>query len=1062
MQLNLFLSDALHTANKNLIERLSDNRKVGGNHIVIVPDRFTLSAEKDLLRELNLAGSFDVTVTSFVRLSKLLLKDKAKKVLSSEGSVMLLSKVIAEMREDLTFYKKASERSGFASEIYAVITNIRNNCYTVEDLKKSVDDLPDYVKEKTKDIITLYEGYLKALSDGHLDGSTLLSEFSALIPESDYIAESDIYLFDYFSFTAEQRRAISALIKSAKSVNIAFLRVGEGHKNQRIYPEKEYIRLVNLAKDNAVKYEIYEKHGEFDIGRKRVARELFSYGKKEKTTGGKGIVVFEAESAEEEIVYLARAIKKLVKEGYRYRDIAVLSGDVEGSKKILKRVFSRHEIPYFADEKTILSSTPLARYITALISASITKPDVWEGEEIASNPFSGIPYERVRGFSQYVLRHSVSYMQEKSFKIGKTHENYEDADFVRSEVMKKIIRLSPVDKAKNHVEKIKNFIESDEIKAKNEILVQKMGKLQDEYAKTCAEQSLVKLCSVLDQLQEILSDTEITREEFLSVFTSAINAVNVSYIPMFVDSVYVGGASESRFTEGRVLFISSAQAGKLPLESARDGILGDDEERALKRVNIDLSPTAVEASYEEKTHLLQLMLMPKERLFISYVKSEECRPSDMVGDLLEMFSDIEVENARSLWGEIAEKSEVGSDRAIDFLTSDTATAEYAYAFSQKEGEIYNSLKSILQREEEYADKKEVKDIPNAKEVFFPYHTSISQIGSYFRCPYAHYFERALGVRKIETGSSASLAGSYIHAILEIGIGEWIKKGYPDTESQEFQDIVDNTSDIVDKMEEFAPYLGEKYATVRRRLKKEGKESLRAVAKQAQTSDYKPKLVEYNFSRDDAYLEGAKVKIKLDGKIDRIDSYEDKSVLIDYKTGGYPEGAKDLYYGKGVQLPVYMATLDKKGYDTRGAFYYPISADYVKEDKKSPRLKGNIDGGELSAFDKTFSFDTGSEYLELDIKEVKGGKAFRSPGDQLVCDQETLRAIKEYAVKVCEKAVDEMAEGYIAPSPVKGVCEYCAYKILCEDRVVKTRTQKSVKNADIVRIMSERCQDEVDE
>jgi len=292
------------------------------------------------------------------------------------------------------------------------------------------------------------------------------------------------------------------------------------------------------------------------------------------------------------------------------------------------------------------------------------------------------------------------------------------------------------------------------LEQKSQKLAKKQSELGDEYASSCTEQSLQKFNSVLDQMEKVLSTTELDREEFLAILTSAVNEVKVSYIPMFVDSVYVGGASESRFTEGKVLFIVNTEAGKLPLESARDGILGDDEEKALKRINIDLSPTAVEASFEEKTHLLQLMLMPKERLFISFVKGEEVRPSDMVVDLKEMFSDLTVYDERKLFGEDGCKTIDGIERAMSYLTADRLTAEYYYAFSQKEGPIYHSVRATLGKDEEKYEKKTVHAIPNAKEVFFPRHTSISQITNYFRCPYVHYFDRALGVKKIETGTSA--------------------------------------------------------------------------------------------------------------------------------------------------------------------------------------------------------------------------------------------------------------------------------------------------------------------
>ena len=1055
MGLNLFTSDSLYQANEALITQLKKNREVGGNHIVIVPDRFTLSAETDLLKRLDIHGAFDINVTGFSRLAKKMLGDKTQKLLTAEGSVMLMSKAIIEVKEELEFYKKASNQRGFASELYAVITNIRNNCYTVDDLKAVVEELPEYLCKKTKDVIKVFEKYMEILGENRLDGSTLLSEFSKLIPESDEIADSDVYVFDFFSYTAEQRRILASLIKSAKSVNLAFLKAPEEYKNKRIYPSKEYQKLIALAKGVEVKELFFPTP--FDSGRKRVASELFSYDEKEKKEGGEGIVLYCAEDVEDEIVNLARNIKYLIKHGYRYRDISVLSGDTKGCLATLKRVFNGHKIPYFADEKTVLESTPLLRLVTALINAT-SSIDVWEGEDISRNPLFSVSLEECEDFSNFVIKHSIGYLSDKPFNIGKAHPSYKGAESVRQKIINAIIKLEPMDSAENHVKKIRDFLENYDIEAKIVELGKKQEKIGDDYAKACSEQSYKKLLSILTQAEEVLSNTTLSKEEFIAIFESATSKMEISYIPMHVDTVYVGGAKDSRFAEGKVLFVMQAQSRVLPLERKREGILGDAEEKILKNHNVDLSPTAMEESFEEKIHTLELLIMPKEKLFLSYVNSEENRPSALIKDLIDLFSDLEERDHRSFWGEDLDQDEEKLNRALNYLTVDRATAEYAYAFSQKEEKIHKILAKTLQKEEK-TDKIEVKNIENAKEIFFPYHTSISQIGKYFACPYQHYFDRALKVKRVETATSASLAGSFIHAVLEIGVRDWINSGYIAVSSKEFKDIVKSTITRVSAEEDFAPFLGDKYKTMGDRLKKEGENALFSVVERAQESDFKPVLLEYDFAQDEVFLEGEKIKIKLDGKIDRIDKFGDKTVLLDYKTGGYPDGATDLYYGKGVQLPIYMETLDQKGESTVGAFYYPLSEDYVKADQKAQRLKGNIDGEYLSSFDKTFTPTEGSKYLSVDV--LKSGD-IDAKSKQVVCKSKELESLKKYAKAVCERAVDEMSEGYIAPSPIKGACKYCDYKLLCERRRVKVREKRKVKNEDIVRIVfGEEQVDEMD-
>ncbi len=1050
--LKIFSSDALHTANAKIIAFLKERRKNGGNHIVIVPDRFTLSGEKDVLRAIGEKGAFDTQVTSFKRLATQVLGNKAKKVLTSEGAVMLLSKVIAKNRDKLSFYAHASKTSGFASELYAVITAIRNNCHTTEDIREKIPEMPEYIQAKSQDIVLLYDEYLKELSNKRMDGSTLLQALTQEIPENDYISRSDLYIFDFFSFTAEQRRVIKALIKRAKSVNIALVKTGKENKNGRIYPAKEYERILALAKGESIQEDYTDS--EMDDGRKRVIREMFSYSGNAQSTGGKGICIYQAETRDGELVHLARTIQKLVRDGYRYKDIAVLCGDVEGSLPSLKRIFSRHGVPFFADEKTILSTTPLYRFIKAAIIAGERRLTAENARELIKSPFSGLKVGEVLDFLNYVTKYSQNYIPtSKPFELGLECEYYKNAEKVRASVLNFRCNLKKTDTGAGYATEIENFLQNNEIAEKVLSLAKIQREIGDEFSASCSEQSYKKINSVLEQIKDVLGETELTREEFFHVLSSAAESVNISYTPMFVDNVYVGGASESRFTECKVLCVTGAIAGKLPVEGERVGILGESEERAFKRVGLDLSPTALESSLEEKLHLLQLVIMPKEKLFISYCAVDEEKRSDVVSDLISLFSDLSFETERTFYGDLAEQDEEKLKRAKDYLLSFRQVAEYAYAFSSFGEKLTKTLEKALKKGEKKNERREVLQVSDGKEAFFPKgRTSISQMEKYFRCPYSHYFSYGLGVRPVETGSSATLIGSFLHFVLEVGLKEYGEQGCPKVGGEKFQEIVKNAIEKALSNTDFEPLKSAKFKTIKERVIKEGEKALMQVAKFAEKSEYKPVAFEYSFGYDKEpfYIKGEKIKLVLTGKIDRIDKSQEKAVLLDYKTGGFPKGATDLYYGTGVQLVLYMSVFDKTGVETVGSFYYPLSNEYVKEGKSTTRLSGNILGSELSAFDNSMNPIVGkSAYLDVDFKD--NGKPNTNAQETLLNEKE-LSALKEYSERVCAGAVDEMSDGVITPTPLADACNWCTFSVLCKGLKVYNRQKKTVKKDDVVKII----------
>ena len=94
--LNLILTDTL--VSQPITDALASRYGKGGNHLVIVPDRFTLSYERVLLRRLGLKGAFDIEVASFSRLADVALAEGHKGALNSLSEVMLLRKVIEDNR----------------------------------------------------------------------------------------------------------------------------------------------------------------------------------------------------------------------------------------------------------------------------------------------------------------------------------------------------------------------------------------------------------------------------------------------------------------------------------------------------------------------------------------------------------------------------------------------------------------------------------------------------------------------------------------------------------------------------------------------------------------------------------------------------------------------------------------------------------------------------------------------------------------------------------------------------------------------------------------------------
>jgi ATP-dependent helicase/DNAse subunit B len=186
-----------------------------------------------------------------------------------------------------------------------------------------------------------------------------------------------------------------------------------------------------------------------------------------------------------------------------------------------------------------------------------------------------------------------------------------------------------------------------------------------------------------------------------------------------------------------------------------------------------------------------------------------------------------------------------------------------------------------------------------------------------------------------------------------------------------------------------------------RLLEEAVQLCISIADGINSSVFKPVngMLEYRFSTDE-----------ITGFIDRVETYGEYVRIIDYKTGRIDTALKNIYTGRNLQLPAYLkAAAEKTGKIPVGAYYFPIRNEYEKlsEKEKSPiRLLGYV----------TAAVSLPAEQMRKDItfSQIEMEGLFRYTGEMII------------------RAKREIKKGNIKMSPFKGACDYCDFKIICDE------------------------------
>ena len=114
--------------------RCINPKDIDTNYFIVVPDRFSLQAEKILFETLNLKSTFNVNIISLTGLAeKVLQKTKYNYSNSSvlEG-VLIVKKACETLKDKLKFYTKTTPN--FCLEMYKTIIQIKSSLLSADDL----------------------------------------------------------------------------------------------------------------------------------------------------------------------------------------------------------------------------------------------------------------------------------------------------------------------------------------------------------------------------------------------------------------------------------------------------------------------------------------------------------------------------------------------------------------------------------------------------------------------------------------------------------------------------------------------------------------------------------------------------------------------------------------------------------------------------------------------------------------------------------------------------------------------------------------------------------------
>lgn len=1049
------------------------------NYLVLVPEQFTMQTQKDLCLMHPRGGIMNIDVLSFGRLAHRVFEEVGednRTVLDDEGKNLVLRKIANNFEDELTVLKGNLKKQGYISEVKSVISEFTQYGVDFDRLDEFMDTVsPDsYLYYKLRDIRRVYEGFEDYLSGRYITKEEMLDVLSRVVPESEILKGSVVALDGFTGFTPVQDRLLGELLRVCDRV-IVTVEMDERedpfvyrHPYQLFALSKQMVTsLVKIAQEAGVEIEepvcLYDtppKRFEHNAQMAFLETNLFRYSGAKYEGENSALSLHEARNPRMEAGGAAEGIRYLVREkGYHYRDIAVITSDMEVYADALEKACAAFDIPIFMDHKKSILLNAFVEYLRSLLAMAEQNFTYESVFRYLRTGLGGFADDEVDRLENYCLALGIKgYKSWQQVWTRTTAEAGEDElaelNHLRVRFVEKIQELVFVLKQRSKTVRditlaVYTFIADEGMQAKLAEMEQEFQRQGDlALAKEYAQIYRIVL-DLFDKFVELLGDERISLREYCELLDAGLEEAKVGVIPPSLDQVVIGDVERTRIRNIRALFFLGANDTLLPGNLNGGGLLSERDREEFTKNEIALSPGPKEKIYTQKFYLYMNLTKPSEYLYISWSKvsgdGKSLRPAYLIADLRRMFPGIHVtdEETRGL-----ERREITRSTGIRIMAeglrdrksgvSDQWKELYGWFArdSRSEADLERILSAgFLRREYPKLGEEKAEGLyRDASRV------SVTRLEQFSSCAYAHFLSYGLRLSdREEYGFEAMDLGNIAHQSLE----RFSRKA--DDEQVSWQDMTEEkrNSLIEECVEESVQDYGNTvlFSSARNeymaaRIKRLMRRSVWAITKQLEKGDFVPSGYELKFGS---------------GKIDRVDiCEEDDCVYVkvtDYKTGMKSFDITAFYHGLQLQLPVYLNAalkVEEKKFKGKemipaGIFYYRIQDPVVdrkdsdeeveKSILKELRLDGlvNGDGEVLSHLEKDLS---GTSVL-YPVGKNKDGSLSRNsralPG-------ETFRAVLDYAEAKENRIKQEMYSGEVSAAPYElgdaTGCDYCAYREIC--------------------------------
>lgn len=1065
-----------------IMDMIRHDCESGTRSFWLVPEQKAVITERSIARHLPPSAQLYTEALNFTRLCDKVFRQYGGlkyNYISKSAKRLVMYRTLCEIGDGLKVYRtKKGKESGSVALFLDAVGELKSYLVDADSLRTVISKIASpLLKDRIDDLVSVYSRYQSILSASFSDPYDDMAMLEKKLSEHAFFEGSSIYISSFNGFTGAQRRALYQILSQAKNATISIdmplecrdkIQYAKLSETSRII-EKMCAKLGKSVK--RVSFDTDLLHAKPALS--YLSRSLWDFGA-QPSSDSDGITLARPRDEFDECELVASEIKRLVMDGARYSDIAVIMRKTDTYRGIIDYALEKQGIPYYMSAHSDVRSKPLVKMIYSAVNASLT----FSARDICSYircGYSDISDKEANELEDYMYRWGI---------YGAKFENddYFSANpdgYVTESTPEQMERLARINDTRSRVYEqirmIKNAFNT--AKSTKEVcyaiysLIERLdvrGKLEHEIrgAKRDEAMELSQLynavISALDEIAELLPNMPINQQAFIDALSYVLDEVKLGSIPTGEDNVTVAEASTIRAESIKYAFLLGACEGEFPATITQGSYFSDSDKIELEANGIELSARSEIRADDELFNFKNASAIASTGLYVlcpmASIRGEIKSPSVAYARIKALFpSVIELLPQQStaeerIYSEASAREHLGAGgecaQAIRELLSDKS--EWQGGFSNEDDKISRA---------------------SARQIFGDeLRLSQSRISTFVGCHFRYYCSYLLGLKgadKISFGARES--GVLSHAVFELLLKK-LRDESKDASALNREEIDTEVKRITDEyissLSMGAP--SGKLEHLFSRLRDNISIYVQEMARELAQSDFVPEYFELPFSRREGGVAPLSFKvdenstITLSGVVDRVDVLRQNDTayikVIDYKSGEKKFSFTDFNAGLELQLLIYLFTLCKMdegkfkrellGGASRicpaGVMYFPM-----KIGKATVKGAYDIDSDEAreaeerevaSLVKRSGIFLDDEDVLLAQDKEKSGKyvpKRTKDNSEYFVSEQgfdELYTRLESTLGRIGREMLDGNAQA--KPLELKGhsvACEYCEHKPMCRRR-----------------------------